>query len=473
MRRALPYLHQTKLCFLPHPDNDHRPLALRHRPLAYVSGLLIASKLLAFLLLALVPATAQLSTITSERIVQLTNAERVKAGLPALKINSQLAAAAQQKGEHMLNEDYFAHISPSGVTPWFWINKLGYTYQVAGENLAIDFFQAEDVVTAWMDSPSHRSNILQAQYQETGVAVVTGDFQGGTSIIVVHMFGKPLISSGVASSVSPAPVATVSAATVSPTPIPSPSIGPRPLDTTPPPPPRLSLPSANSIVRSNFSIRVDGEPHSKTTLLINTQPGPTIFLPENGSALQEISIENLPEGPIVLRATSFDPANNASDLSDPLTVIKDTVSPTVGAMEATFFISPMTDIPRVLVHLPHSSDSTLTFTQPGVVVSSQNDQLIAALSPNPVTLTVSDQAGNQSPLEPSLLFPQFSVATTTEALAVPGLMGEMTRRLSLAIFFGLGTLLLLAVTIRMRLRHPALITHSTLVLFLAAGLFLL
>src|SRR3989344_7522607 len=182
----------AKVCFIPSPENNHWPLALRHHSLAYVSVLLILTKVATIVALALAPNTADLSTITQDRMVQLTNQARKEAGLPALSINSKLGQAAALKGQDMLASAYFAHISPSGVTPWFWMKKTGYEYTVAGENLAIDFGEAEDVVSAWLHSPSHKANLLNKEYTETGIAVVSGEFQGGTSTIVVHMFGKAL-----------------------------------------------------------------------------------------------------------------------------------------------------------------------------------------------------------------------------------------------------------------------------------------
>lgn len=224
------------VCVLPLAANNDRPLLLRKGPLALVSALLLLAKLSAFTVLALTPVTAELATITTERIVQLTNTERTKRNLTVLKTNTRLTQAARNKGEDMLNNDYFAHISPSGVTPWFWMNKEGYSYQVAGENLAIDFLEAEDVVAAWIASPSHKENMLLPDYTETGVAVVTGEFEGGTSTIVVHMFGRP---SGAVASESSVPEPTPTAAPET-KPVPSPVITPVPVATpVPTPPPRV------------------------------------------------------------------------------------------------------------------------------------------------------------------------------------------------------------------------------------------
>ncbi len=225
-------LHGLKVCVIPNPDNDFRPLALRHQSLSAVTALLLVAKIAAASLIAILPIPAELSTITSARIVELTNARRKQVGLGTLAANSALASAAAQKAQDMLDKDYFAHISPAGVTPWFWMAKVGYEYEVAGENLAIDFIEAEDVVAAWLASPTHKDNMLLPAYTETGVAVATGEFQGGTSIVVVHMFGKstgPSSAKASAGKQTAGTTAPTSSATPLPTPLPAPS------DTAPPP----------------------------------------------------------------------------------------------------------------------------------------------------------------------------------------------------------------------------------------------
>src|SRR6185436_5431129 len=94
------------VCLLPRPDNHDRPYVLRHGSLAFVSALLITIKVLTVSLLALTPAQADLSTITVNRIIQLTNTERKQAGLSELTVNSKLSQAAAFKGEDMLTHDY-------------------------------------------------------------------------------------------------------------------------------------------------------------------------------------------------------------------------------------------------------------------------------------------------------------------------------------------------------------------------------
>lgn len=139
---------------------------------------------------------------TDIRISELlddTNNERQKLGLPALKYNDALSKAAYKKANNMFSEDYWAHISPSGKTPWDFILGENYRYTYAGENLAKDFQKSKSVVSAWMNSPTHKENIVNANYKEVGFAVVNGKLQGKETTLVVQMFGTPYIPAADAS----------------------------------------------------------------------------------------------------------------------------------------------------------------------------------------------------------------------------------------------------------------------------------
>jgi len=137
---------------------------------------------------------ASASPVTSEKIIELTNYERGLRGLKPLKNNSQLFQAANIKSSNMIARNYFEH-SAYGITPWVIIKNAGYDYQVAGENLAMDFNTAEGVVSAWMKSPTHRYNVLNPDFEDIGVGVVKGDYSMSDSdshstFMVTQMFGK-------------------------------------------------------------------------------------------------------------------------------------------------------------------------------------------------------------------------------------------------------------------------------------------
>jgi hypothetical protein len=178
--------------FIPHARNNYHPHLLGHRALALLSALLVAVKIFLLATVSFGPALpAYSSAITVENIISLTNQSRQEFNLQALTQNVQLDKAAQAKAQDMLQKGYFSHTTPDGKTPWIFIEAAGYNYLAAGENLAVNFTQAEDVETAWMNSPGHKANILNRDFEEIGIGVSSGAFQGHEATIVVQMFGVP------------------------------------------------------------------------------------------------------------------------------------------------------------------------------------------------------------------------------------------------------------------------------------------
>lgn len=133
----------------------------------------------------------QVASVISSVIVDLTNGDRMAHDLSALKVNPVLVAAAQAKADHMAALGYFAHTAPDGTDPWHWFDKAGYEYEYAGENLAIDFSDSAGVERAWMNSPTHRENILNAHFTEIGIATAIGMYQGRMTTFVVQAFASP------------------------------------------------------------------------------------------------------------------------------------------------------------------------------------------------------------------------------------------------------------------------------------------
>ncbi len=134
------------------------------------------------------------TNINVSELLNLTNKIRKEKGLGDLKINQKLSKAAELKAQDMFKEDYWAHTSPKGTEPWDFIKSQGYYYVYAGENLAVDFSNSDDVVKAWYNSPSHRDNLLNKNYTEIGFAVVNGELQGRKTTLVVQMFGMPRVA---------------------------------------------------------------------------------------------------------------------------------------------------------------------------------------------------------------------------------------------------------------------------------------
>jgi uncharacterized protein YkwD len=135
------------------------------------------------------------SFLTRAGVIKFTNIEREKAGLPRLKENLKLDSSADKKANDMLVKQYFAHESPSGVGVADLAKEANYDYIEIGENLALGNFKDDQtLVEAWMNSPGHRANILNSQYQEIGVAVIRGKFEGKNTWFAVQHFGFPLSS---------------------------------------------------------------------------------------------------------------------------------------------------------------------------------------------------------------------------------------------------------------------------------------
>ena len=132
------------------------------------------------------------SEITAQKVLDQTNEQRADLGLSPLKYNSLLSESASKKAQDMFVNNYWAHTSPGGVTPWDFFKSTGYQYSLAGENLARDFYDTESLIKAWMNSPTHKANIVNPKYQEIGIGVVNGTLNGMKTTLVVQHFATPV-----------------------------------------------------------------------------------------------------------------------------------------------------------------------------------------------------------------------------------------------------------------------------------------
>ncbi len=131
--------------------------------------------------------------LTVSGIIVATNAERVAHSESTLKESAKLDASAKVKANDILARQYFEHTSPDGKTVSDLVGAQGYRYIKIGENLALGDFKSDtDVVTAWMNSPGHRANILDAAFTEIGVGVAYGSYQGRMVYVAVQHFGRPI-----------------------------------------------------------------------------------------------------------------------------------------------------------------------------------------------------------------------------------------------------------------------------------------
>lgn len=158
------------------------------------------------------PAPGSTSSF-EQRVFDLVNQERRKAGIAPLMLNTQLTKAAEDYAKTMADRNFFSHTGIDGSSPWSRIQATGYQASTVGENIARGQQTPEAVMQSWMASSGHRANILNGSFKEIGV--------GFDRNYWVQDFAAPR------------------ATTPAPSPIPPP-----PVATTPPPPPPASQPAS-------------------------------------------------------------------------------------------------------------------------------------------------------------------------------------------------------------------------------------
>lgn len=128
------------------------------------------------------------ASLNATEIIQLTNDYRATKGLQPLVENELLDRSACAKAQHMIDNNYWAHVAPDGTLPWYFFEQAGYPYDHAGENLAYGYTTTLGLITGWGKSPLHEKNLV-GEYTETGVCIKPGlRYQGqiNTTLVVAH-----------------------------------------------------------------------------------------------------------------------------------------------------------------------------------------------------------------------------------------------------------------------------------------------
>jgi uncharacterized protein YkwD len=129
--------------------------------------------------------------ITPDNVLRLMNDYRADRDLPPLHADAKLTSAAEDRMRDMEDGGWWGHESPEGISPFVWLAARDYRFASAGENLASGFETAKLLVASWMESPGHRENIMGAEYDECGIAIIEGSTRGpanGKSVVV--LFGR-------------------------------------------------------------------------------------------------------------------------------------------------------------------------------------------------------------------------------------------------------------------------------------------
>ncbi len=184
------------------------------------------------------------SATAESQLFTLTNQARASAGLPTLRWDAALAGIARWRSQDMATRDYFSHnIPPSGEMVFDVMDRQGYCYQLAGENIGWNNYpddQATDVVqTDFMNSPGHRQNILGPAWNVAGI--------GAYKLSDGRKFYTVLFANTTGCGSAPAPTAKPTAKpTARPTPNPTPeaTATPTPAATPTRTPARTAAPNA-------------------------------------------------------------------------------------------------------------------------------------------------------------------------------------------------------------------------------------
>lgn len=136
---------------------------------------------------------AYATDVNIQSLLDYTNEQRSKYGREPLTMNNKLSLAAQRKANDMTTKNYWSHTSPDGTEPWAFIQGSDYEYLKAGENLAYGFSSSKDTVGGWMNSTSHRENMLDNVYTEVGFGFANAQNfnNSGPETVVVAMYGQP------------------------------------------------------------------------------------------------------------------------------------------------------------------------------------------------------------------------------------------------------------------------------------------
>lgn len=178
---------------IPHSGNDYKPHALHLKRLAFhaISAVAIKGLLIGLVLFFPIEAwlTPDVLAEQSKKIIALTNEVRRAVGVDYLVEDEKLNRAAFNKAQDMLVNEYFAHVGPDKRRLSSWLIDVGYNYAVAGENLAMGFSGAEDVMNGWIESKTHYANLVDPDFHEIGVGMASGYYNKHDTTFVAQYFG--------------------------------------------------------------------------------------------------------------------------------------------------------------------------------------------------------------------------------------------------------------------------------------------
>lgn len=227
--------------FIPHEGNNYHPHILHTKRAVFYGATFLAMKLIVVIFAVTIPVEAFLAPDVlaqqGRQILALTNELRKEKNLPVLTEVTPLDTSSQMRADDMSAKQYFSHVGPDGHVLSYFLSKAGYAYSTAGENLAVGFSDANDVITAWEKSPTHYANLVDGDFKQIGIGLETGIFEGKPVVFVAQHFGTPLnapptiVKEATAPKVSTKPTASnagIASNAIAKAPSPAPVVQPEP-----------------------------------------------------------------------------------------------------------------------------------------------------------------------------------------------------------------------------------------------------
>lgn len=180
--------------FIPHAGNNYIPHILHTKRAVFYGLVFLTLKSIVFIFTLLLPTAAffspEIVAAEQTKIIRLTNAFRAQKGLGRLTEVSPLENSARLRAIDMASYQYFDHEGPYHRPLDYFMAQAGYDYQIAGENLSMGLFVAEDVFRAWKNSPTHYANLIDPDYADIGFGIQAGVYQGQTVAYAALHFGN-------------------------------------------------------------------------------------------------------------------------------------------------------------------------------------------------------------------------------------------------------------------------------------------
>ncbi len=457
--------------FVPQKDNHYQPYALRKKALTFYIAIIFGLKATVGFLFFAFPQPTLGAQISIQEIVNLANQARSEVSLAPLKLNAKLNVSAQGKANDMMAKQYFAHVSPEGVEPWFWFDQAGYNYTYAGENLALGFETAEGVHKAWMNSPGHRDNIVNPNYKDIGIAIIYGDYEGSFTTIIVQHFGST-------ESDAPQEIPAYPAEKETPEeikPLEKPII-PAP-DITAPAPPVILTPSPNALTNKT-EITITGQAEAGASVLIyenKEKIGQTIADKNNRFRFNTVS--NFSDGVHSLSAMAIDSSNNRSAFSKSLAVTIDTVPPAIDLEQSYIlptYLEPLKNFDVIAYVTGDPSEVKATSGENEVILKTEESHLYRGVierSESGVWIHARDRAGNIATAKLNAAQNTSATRSRTTATQNDGwniflsAIDQISNNLIIIFIAAIAILLLANILINIKKQNSKIIGGSLLVIF--------